>query len=182
MGQPETWQQEPDYSASEPYFSPPLASASVRSPRRVAGRLLPASREDRVLRQLLIEPRTWDRLTPEEHGLLSALPNPHGALFTWLESQLHEHGPQPWAALREGLRGHSHENHAVAQISQIPEGIEGDWNEVRSILDQLLRIQRQLEMKDLASRAATDPAALQRYRELAESLKNGLEVRTENKS
>ena len=182
VGQPETWQQEPDYSASEPYFSPPLASASVRSPRRVAGRLLPASREDRVLRQLLIEPRTWDRLTPEEHGLLSALPNPHGALFTWLESQLHEHGPQPWAALREGLRGHSHENHAVAQISQIPEGIEGDWNEVRSILDQLLRIQRQLEMKDLASRAATDPAALQRYRELAESLKNGLEVRTENKS
>ncbi len=181
MGLPEPWQQEPDYSASEPYFSPSLASASTRSPRRVAGRLLPASREDRVLRQLLIEPRSWDRLTPEEHGLLSALPNPHGALFTWLESQLHEHGPQPWAALREGLRGHPHENHAVAQIAQIPEGIEGDWNEVRSILNQLLKIQRQLEMKDLASRAATDPAALQRYRELAESLKNGPELRAENK-
>lgn len=159
---------EMDYSSSEPHFSTPIAAVTKPS-RRVAGRLLPANREDRVLRLLLTEPQSWDKLTSEEHHLLCALPAPHGLLFAWLESQLHDHGPQPWAALREGLRGHAYEAHAIAQISQIPDGIEGDWNEVRSILDQLLKLNRQQEMKDLALRAATDPLALQRYKELASS-------------
>ena len=38
-------------------------------------------------------------------GMLCDLPGSHGALFTWLDSQLHEHGVQPWAALREGMPG-----------------------------------------------------------------------------
>ncbi len=171
----------PSYESSEPYFPPPGAASGGfsaagrmpgRAPRRVAGRLLPASREDRVLRLLLTEPQSWDRLSSEEHHLLSELPAPHGPVFAWLESQLQEHGPQPWAALREGLRGHVSESHAIAQISQIPEGIEGDWNEVRSILDQLLKLKRQREMNALAAQAATDPQAMQRYKELAASLKN----------
>ena len=68
-------------------------------------------------------------------------------------------------------RGHAHEAHAIAQISQIPEGIEGDWSEVRSIIDQLVKIKRQREMQELAGQAATDPLAMQRYRELAASLR-----------
>ena len=161
-----------DYTEAGKAFAPALPGLSpLRAPRRVAGRLIAASREDRVLRLLLTEPNSWDRLSGEEHQLLSALPAPHGPLFAWFESQLHEHGAQPWAALREGLRGHAHEMHAIAQISQIPEGIEGDWNEVRSILDQLLKLDRQREMKELAARMASDPLAMQRYRELAASLK-----------
>lgn len=174
---------ERDYSSSEPsaYFPPPSPSfgdrsGGTRAPRRVAGRILPASREDRVLRLLLTEAETWDRLTTEEHHLLVELPEPHGPLFVWLESQLHEHGPQPWAALREGLRGHAHERHATTQIAQIPEGIESDWSEVRSILDQLLRLRRQQEMSELATRAATDPAARQRYLELAATLKRAADT------
>ena len=58
-----------------------------------------------------------------------------------------------------------------SQISQIPEGIEGDWAEVRSILAQLIKLGRQQELKELAARAATDPEALQRYRELTTGLK-----------
>ena len=160
---------EVDYSNSEPHFSTPIAAVTKPS-RRVAGRLQPASREDRVLRLLLTDPHSWDKLTIEEHHLLCALPVPHGPLFAWTESQIHDHGAQPWAALREGLRGHAYEAHAIAQISQIPEGIEGDWTEVRSIIDQLLKLNRQLEMKELALRAATDPLAMQRYKELASSL------------
>ena len=170
-----------DYSSSEPHFpphdapdSPDLARparASSRPARRVAGRLLPASREDRVLRLLLTEPQSWDRLSSEEQVLLSALPAPHGPLFAWLEGQLHEHGPQSWAVLREGLREQPGEQHATAQMAQIPEGIEGDWNEVRAILDQLIKLKRQQEMNELATRAATDPQAMQRYRELAASLR-----------
>jgi DNA primase len=161
---------ERDYSNSEPHYSAPVAT-SFKQQRRVAGRLLPASREDRVLRLLLTEPKSWDLLGTEEHHLLCALPAPHGPLFAWAESQLHDHGPQPWAALREGLRGHAYEAHAIAQLAQIPEGIEGDWNEVRSIMNQLLKLKRQQEMQELASRAATDPVAMQRYKELASSLR-----------
>ena len=133
--------------------------------------MLPASREDRVLRLLLTEPQSWDRLSSEEQVLLSALPAPHGPLFAWFEGQLHEHGPQSWAVLREGLREQPGEQHATAQMAQIPEGIEGDWNEVRAILDQLIKLKRQQEMNELATRAATDPQAMQRYRELAASLR-----------
>ena len=180
---------EADYAASEPYFPPAPAYApssygsggkpgkfgrkpfaSGPAPRRVTGRILPASREDRVLRLLLTEPQSWDRLSAEEHQLLLGLPAPHGPLFAWLESQLHEHGPQSWAVLREGLRGHTHEQHAVVQLAQMLEGVESDWGEIRGILTQLLDLQDERELADLAARAATDPAAFQRYRELSAQL------------
>ena len=168
-----------DYMSSEPYFSLPAAlplgtprRATGQTQVRVKGRLLPASREDRVLRLLLTEPQSWDRLSSEEHVLLNALPSPHGPLFAWLESQLHEHGPQPWAALRESLREHPFEKHAIAQLTQVPEGIESDWLEVRHILNQLTKLDRQREMSELAPRVTTDPAARQRYMVLMALLKN----------
>jgi DNA primase len=180
-----------DYGASEPYFSQPSSYAaspaapsdkpgkfgrkpfSTRSaPRRVTGRILPTSREDRVLRRLLTEPQSWDRLSTEEHQLLLGLPAPHGALFAWLESQLHEHGPQSWAVLREGLRGHAHEHHAVAQFAEVLEGVDYDWGETRRILAQLQQIRLDTEIADLAARAPNDPAVLERLRELLAQSRN----------
>ena len=136
------------------------------APRRLTGRILPTSREDRVLRLLLTEPQAWDRLSTEEHNLLLCLPAPHGLLFTWLESQLHEHGPQSWAVLREGLRGHAHEHHAVAQFAEVLEGVDYDWGETRRILQQLQQIKDDNEIADLAARAPSEPAVLERLREL----------------
>lgn len=166
-----------DYSASEPHFLPtPQAAPKSKSrhggftpreaPRRVAGRIQPASREDRVLRLLLTEPQSWDRLSTEEHELLLALPAPHGPLFAWLESQLHEHGPQSWTVLREGLRGHVHEHHAVAQFAEVLEGVDYDWGETRKILVQLQQLKRDSEIADLVTRASSEPAVLERLREL----------------
>ena len=168
--------EEIDYYSSEPSFPPPASSPrmgstsghTAKAPRRVAGRILPASREDRVLRLLLIEAQSWDRLSTEEHHLLLDLPAPHGPLFVWLESQLHEHGAQPWAALREGLRGHAHEQYALSQLAQILEGVQSDWDEIRGILTQLQDLKLESEKSELAARAATDPAAFQRLRELTE--------------
>ncbi|MEI7784670.1 MAG: DNA primase [Betaproteobacteria bacterium] len=139
--------------------------------RRLPGRIQPASREDRVLRMLLTEPSWWDRLSDGEHALLCALPAPHGPLFAWLEGQIHEHGVQPWAALREGLREHPQERYATEQLAQIPEGIEPSWDETRPVLDELVKRGRQQEMDDLARRAATDPQALARLRELAAAMR-----------
>jgi DNA primase len=159
------------YAASLPALAGPASSSRSRPARRIAGRVLPASREDRVLRLMLTDPQSWDKLSGEEHVLLSELPAPHGPLFVWLESQLHEHGPQPWAALREGLREHPHEKHAIDQIAQLPEGIECDWDEARSILDQLVKLKRQQEMADLLPRVMADPSARRRYEELSALLK-----------
>ena len=159
------------YAASLPALAGPASTSRSRPARRIAGRVLPASREDRVLRLMLTDPQSWDKLSGEEHVLLSELPAPHGPLFVWLESQLHEHGPQPWAALREGLREHPHEKHAIDQIAQLPEGIECDWDEARSILDQLVKLKRQQEMADLLPRVMADPAARRRYEELSALLK-----------
>ena len=159
------------YGASLPALSVASATGAIgtargRPVRRIAGRLLPASREDRVLRLMLTDAQSWHRLSNAEHVLLSELPAPHGPLFVWLESQLHEHGAQPWAALREGLREHAQESYAVQQLEQMPEGIDADWNEVRNILLQLGELKRQQTLQQLAEQAATDPAAMQRYREL----------------
>ena len=134
--------------------------------RRLTGRIQPTSREDRVLRLLLTEPQAWDRLSSGEHQLLLGLPAPHGLLFAWLESQLHEHGPQSWAVLREGLRGHAHEHHAVAQFAEVLEGVDYDWGETRRILEQLQQLKDDSEIADLAARAPSEPAVLERLRHL----------------
>ena len=164
-----------DFSSSEAHFLPLSAQqdkfsrpaiGARRAPRRLTGRILPASREDRVLKVMLTEPQAWDRLSTEEHDLLLALPAPHGPLFAWLESQLHEHGPQPWAALREGLRGHAHEHDALAQFAEILEGVDPDWGEIRAILAQLQQLKRDGEIADLAARASNEPAVLERLRAL----------------
>ena len=149
---------------------PGLGTASGKL-QRLPGRMQPASREDRVLRMLLTEPGSWDRLSDGEHALLCALPAPHGPLFAWLEAQMHEHGAQPWAALREGLRGHPQERYAIDQLAQIPAGIEPSWDETRPVLDELLKRARQQEMDELARRATTDPQALSRLRELAAAMR-----------
>ncbi|MES2980433.1 MAG: DNA primase [Pseudomonadota bacterium] len=173
---------EPDYYASPSGSSTastagprafPSSSAGRKGVRRVAGRIQPASREDRVLRALLMDGQAWDKLGSQEQALLSALPEPHGPLFVWIESQLHEHGPQPWAALREGLRAHPHEAYALNQLAQIPEGIETDWSEVRSILAQLVKMEEMREMTELAPRLATDPQARARYLALLAKQKGG---------
>ena len=164
-----------DFSSSEPNFLPLSAQqdkfsqpaiGAIRGTRRLTGRILPASREDRVLKVLLTEPQAWDKLSTEEHNLLLALPAPHGPLFAWLESQLHEHGPQPWAALREGLRGRAHEHHALAQFAETLEGVDPDWGEIRRIMVQLQQLKRDGEIADLAARASNEPAVLERLRAL----------------
>ena len=156
------------FSNAEQHFPLPFA-ATIKPQRRLAGRMLPASRADRVLRLLLTEPKSWDRLSTDEHVLLCALPAPHGLLFAWLESQLHDHGEQPWAALREGLRGHAYEQHAVTQIAQMHDGVESHWSEVRSILDDLFVEQFKHEQAAIVARGDSflkDPIARQRYQML----------------
>jgi DNA primase len=133
-------------------------------------RILPASRADHAARILLGNMAALEVLSAENHTMLCELPAPHGPLFVWLESQLHEHGPQPWVALREGLRGHEGEEIAVRLMAGHELG-NGDETgelmvELRNLLNRML-VDRLIAQETAALQASkTDPTALDRYREL----------------
>ncbi len=134
------------------------------------GSRLPASRTDHAARLLLDNMATLESLSAEDHSLLCNLPAPHGALFSWLERQLHEHGAQPWVALREGLKGEDIEDYALNLMSGYELGADNDAAEaqieLRHLINRMLIEQLKIE-EDLAIVAAkTDPSALKRYREL----------------
>jgi DNA primase len=115
--------------------------------------------------------------------MLCELGEPHGSLFSWLESQLHEHGPQPWGALREGLRDHPAEPLALKLMSgeawQVDDNNNESEQELRGLLDRML-IERLKEQETEAIEASrTEPAALQRYRAL-QSRRRALEASMAN--
>lgn len=102
--------------------------------------------------------------------MLCELPAPHGPLFVWLESQLHEHGAQPWVALREGLRGHESEEIVVRLMSTHEIGAEDEKlaasDELRKLLNRMLVERLKAQETEAIAAAKSDPTALQRYREL----------------
>jgi DNA primase len=130
------------------------------------------ARNDRIARIVLANTQALDWLTHDDHNLLSQEAAPHGPLFAWLESQWHEHGPQPWAALREGLRGHGFEGECVqlmqADIQPQANETETDPAEQQHELQELVRRLRIDALKaretELIQAGATDPDALERYR------------------
>lgn len=160
----------------------PRRNASPPPSRRAPGhRRGVASRADRAVGLLLANAHAWDSLSADDHALLAHLEAPHGPLFSWLEAQLHEHGPQPWAALREALRGHEHEVFACAQADQVamptePEADMQDAQELQEVMTRL-RIEHLKAMESEAiALAAQDPGQLDRYREI-QALRKALEHR-----
>ena len=141
-----------------------------RAPR--PGRTLPPGRGDRALQIVLSDPGAWEKLSHDDHQLLCELAAPHGALFSWLDSQVHNHGPQPWPALREALREHEFEAFAVGQVEKVFADIENDAQELRQILALEGERRNSEEMKDLSARAPGDPQAYERLRLLVEAQKN----------
>jgi DNA primase len=136
---------------------------------RAGGHTLPASRADHATRILLSDMAALEALSAEDHSMLCELPAPHGPLFTWLESQFHEHGPQPWVALREGLREHEGEDLAVRLMSGYefgsPDEEDDSASELRNLLNRML-VDRLIFLETDALQAAkADPTALIRYKE-----------------
>ncbi len=152
-------------------------------PPRPTGRLLPASRADHAVRLLLSHAAAWDKLTNEDHAMLCELPGAHGAVFVWLESQLHENGPQPWGVLSENL--HELPFHALAAkvmarpdagpAAAAPETSTNPGEELaqelRNLLDLMLVDRIKGQMSALVEAvSAGDAEALKRYQELSQRL------------
>ncbi|PWW48893.1 DNA primase [Melaminivora alkalimesophila] len=147
--------------------TPVERAARLRMPRSAHG-----GRSDHAARLLLSHMHFLEDLSHEDLSLLREQPAPHGPLFLWLETRLHEHGPQPWAVLREALAGHECQPLAQRLLTGSHAQTEGEERELRAELRDLLN--RMLvdailqEQKLLIENAADDPQALQRYRELQE--------------
>ncbi|MFN7713722.1 MAG: DNA primase [Curvibacter sp.] len=158
--------------------------AAGRAPAsRVGSRGQPVNRADHATRLLLAHSRLWEQLSSEDHGLLFALPGAHGELLGWLESQLHEHGPQPWAVLREALREHPAQTLADQLMHRSDLVATEDHGEalveLRNLLKRMLIDQLKAEETEAIESARLDPAALARYRELQTrrlSLETGAET------
>ena len=138
-------------------------------------RLRPPGRPDVAARLLLSNMHEWEPLSHELHGMLCDLPGEHGQLFTWLDGQLHEHGMQPWAALREGLRGQPFE--ALAErLMTGPDGGPIEDNEgaqaadaakeLRNVLDFMLDDLLKARQSEAIATVGSDPLALERYKAL----------------
>ena len=148
--------------------------AAPRSP--LAGRTAPVSRADRALQMLLLDHPAWEQLGSAEHHLLCELPAPHGELFAWLDGQIMEHGAQTWGALSESLRGHPHESFARKLVTTLPDSIVADSQELAQIVTELRRRALEDELKDLSTKAGSDPVAFARYKELLEQKKKSTAI------
>ena len=146
------------------------SGAPAGSGEHAPSRIAPASRADHAARMLLGQMAQWDAFSAEDHAMLCQLPAPHGPLFIWLERQLHEHGPQPWGAMREGLRGHGSEALALrlmgAQEMAGSDDHQDALLELRNLLRRMLIEHIKTQETAAIEASRSDPTALQRYREL----------------
>ncbi|PKO62040.1 MAG: DNA primase [Betaproteobacteria bacterium HGW-Betaproteobacteria-18] len=157
-------------SATGEYQNYRAKTSKGKGSERLSGSRLPASRADHAARILLDNMAALESLSAEDHTLLCSLPAPHGPLFAWLESQLHEHGPIPWVALREGLQAHESEAFALKLMAGYELGADSDaaeeLNELRHLINRMLIEHLKTEETGAIEAAKVDPSALQRYREL----------------
>jgi DNA primase len=147
----------------------PAAAGQPRRPfrpMRRPGRTLPPGRADRALQIVFMEQEAWGTLTNDDHHLLCELAPPHGPLFGWLDSYVLDHGPQPWDTLKSALQGHEFEPFLLDQVTKMLPDIEHDLNELQQILKMEREHRLDEERKELSARAATDPAAYERLKQL----------------
>lgn len=149
--------------------------ASSRAPSRSGLRAQPASRAEHAARILLAQSHLWASLSNEDQAMLCEQPAPLDHLFVWLESQLHEHGPLNWTALRSEMAGQDFENLARRLMggATVPsEHSEEAALDLQDLLKRLRIDQLTAQMTAIAAGVA-DPEVRERYRAL-ESRKKAL--------
>ncbi len=159
--------------------SAPKAAEGRSAPRHArpasafaASRRAPRKPEDRIVHLLLMQPAWWDQLTAEDHELLHALPAPHGELVAWLERDIVEHGPRPWAAIRTALAAEEGvaAAHSALRLDDNEE-FEAAASDLRLLLDGRLLEAVKARQRELATVVATDPQALVEFRQTQERVR-----------
>lgn len=141
-------------------------------PTRAAreSRISPAKslREDRALALLFHASSHWDRLSESQRSLLCELQAPHGPLFRWLDTQIHEHGPQPLAALQAGSKGLPEGDWLEHLLARTPDSLDNGEQELQHILVEIEKQDLDSVLAELALRASSDPEAYARFKLLSD--------------
>jgi DNA primase len=178
-------------SFQKPGFGERSGSAGgLASPLGGTARGQGISRQDLLARLALLQHSLLEPLSSGQWATLTQLPEPHGPLFAWLEAQLHNMGPQPWAALREGLRMELDGSAANALAQRLmaadqlnPSSEQTQTDEQAEATAKALQTAQREEFADALRRltidtlktqetqaiqaASRDPQALERYRALS---------------
>ena len=173
----ELWEPRAAPDAPKPRRRPGRGEGASRprpSRGRSASRPAVQAQASHVAMLLLRNTQLWDCLTHADHDLLCGLDGPYGELFRWVDQQVHEHGPQPWAALDLAVQEQPFESEArklVAQDNLQPLGRvfeieEVPLEEVRTTLTKLHRDVIAEELRHLQTLPASDPERIGREREL----------------
>ncbi len=161
---------------------------------RVHGRSQPTGRADHAARILISNTELWDTMSHDDHAMLCEQPAPAGALFVWLEAQLHDHGALPWGALREGLRGADLELFVLKLMAEAPketldesvkdaskpsansalspqEAMREAQHELRSLLNRMHIDRLKALETEVIEAAKADPTQLSKYKDIVERRK-----------
>ncbi len=135
--------------------------AQRRQPRSAPMRI-----ESILLQMLFGHPEYWDQLSPYEHQILHNLARPWGLLVAWLERDLTEHGPRPWAVLSLALREDASFDQEALQVADGDADPGATPEDFRRAMDILLNRELGAQMQALVALIPTDPGAIARYREV----------------
>ena len=150
---------------------------------RVHGRVQPTGRADHAARLLLSATSLWDAMSHDDHAMLCEQPAPAGALFVWLEAQLHDHGALPWGALREGLRGAALEPFVLKLMAEVQkkddltsetnsqDAVREAQQELRALLNRMHIDRLKALETEVIEAAKADPTQLAKYKDIVERRK-----------
>jgi DNA primase len=125
-------------------------------------------------RLLLANSGWWDELGMPDHEVLCGLEGGCGELFRWLDTQAHEHGPQPLAALMIAVEGQSFElivKRLIELETMQPHGrmiedADPPLRELRRLVSAVRLDVLELQLKQVQALASTDPTRAPRELEL----------------
>ena len=140
-------------------------------------RVQPASRADHAVRLVLTNMALWDGLSAEDHSLLSHLPDQHGEIMRWLESQFLDHGPLAWGTLQTELKKLPFYNladklmgsHTPSQPEEQLDIEPGEADKELRLLLNLMLIDQLKELETIAllnAESSQNPEAFQKWREI----------------
>jgi DNA primase len=154
------------------------AGVSLSRPvsKRWASRTPPPSRVDQVLRLLLLHSEWWHQLTHDDHDLLHRMSGWHGQWCAWFERQISDFGPQSWAVLNQALPEQEWRSWAQSLVTVSVMEDDMSIKDLHHLINHLWLEEIAEQQKKIIEKAASDPKALEQWRELENERRKRLQA------